>query len=148
MVGKDDPGVDIERCTGARSTNRVAQRADARHQQVRPTVKQVHCKEERSTRNSIAAIIWHEGSMPELRFRRNALRFPPYAADLATLLTSRFLISGTALGKGFKLGPCPAIRASRRAKVSRQACSSMGSGGAPRIPSDATLLHSSGCARG
>ena len=65
----------MEGCTGAHLPNRAAQRVDPRHQQVRPTVKQVHCKEERSTRNPIAAIVRHVGSMPELRFRRNALRF-------------------------------------------------------------------------
>jgi hypothetical protein len=75
VVGKDVPGVNIERCTGTHLPDRVAQRVDARHQQVRPTVKQVHCKEERSTRNPIAAIVRHVGSMPDLRYRRNALRF-------------------------------------------------------------------------
>jgi hypothetical protein len=53
-LAKDDPGVDMERWTGAHLPNRVAQRVDARHQQVRPTVKQVHRKKERSTRNPIA----------------------------------------------------------------------------------------------
>ena len=61
----------MERCAGGS----VAPRIDARHQQVRPTVELVHCKEERSTRNPIAAIVRHLGSMPELRFWRNALRF-------------------------------------------------------------------------
>jgi len=67
-------GVDVERCTGAHVPDGVAQRIDARHQQVRPAVKQVHCKEERSTRDPNAAIIRHEGSMSDLGKRRNALR--------------------------------------------------------------------------
>ena len=74
-LAKDDPGVDMKRCTGAHLPNRVAQRVDLRHQQVRPTVKQVHCKEEISTRNPIAAIVRHVGSKLDLRHRRNALRF-------------------------------------------------------------------------
>jgi hypothetical protein len=57
VIGKDNPGVDMERCACAHLPDGVAQRIDARHQQVRPTVEQVHCKEERSTRNPIAAII-------------------------------------------------------------------------------------------
>ena len=64
----------MKRCTGAHLPNRAAQRVDSRHQQVRPTVKQVHCKEERSTRNSIAPIVRHVGSMPDVGHRRNALR--------------------------------------------------------------------------
>jgi hypothetical protein len=72
VIGKDNPGVDRERWAGAHFPNGVARRIDARHQQVRPTVKQVHCKEERSTRNPIAAIIRHQGSVPELGERRNA----------------------------------------------------------------------------
>jgi hypothetical protein len=75
VIGKDDPGIDMKRCTGTHLANRVAHRVDARHQQVRPTVKQVHCKEERSTRNPIAAIVHHVGSKLDLRYRRNALRF-------------------------------------------------------------------------
>jgi hypothetical protein len=75
VVGKDDPGVDMERCTGAHLPNRVAQCVDARHQQIRPTVKKVHGKEERSTRSPIAAIVRHVGSKLDLRYRRNALRF-------------------------------------------------------------------------
>jgi hypothetical protein len=51
VIGKDDPGADMERCAGTRLANGIAQRIDARHQQVRATVKQVHCKAERFTRN-------------------------------------------------------------------------------------------------
>jgi hypothetical protein len=53
--------------------NRVAQSIDSRHQQVRPPVKQVHCKEEGSSWNPIAAVVRHERSMPGLAERRNAL---------------------------------------------------------------------------
>lgn len=38
-------------------------------------VAQIHCKEEGSARNPIAAIIGHTVSMPELSERRKALRF-------------------------------------------------------------------------
>ena len=75
MIGKDDPGVDMEGCAGAHPANRVAQEVDLRDQQVRTAVEQVHRREEGSARNPIAAIIWHAGSMPELFRRRNALRF-------------------------------------------------------------------------
>ncbi len=74
VIGKDDPGVDMKRCSGAHLPNGVAQRVDARHQQVRPTVEQVHCKEERPTRNPIAPTIRHVGNMPDLGEWRNALR--------------------------------------------------------------------------
>ena len=58
-------------------TGRTASRniVDLRHQQIRTGVAQVHCKEEGSARNPIAAIIRHIGSMPELSERRKALRF-------------------------------------------------------------------------
>jgi hypothetical protein len=59
----------------AHPANRVAQYVDLRHQQIRTGGAQVHCKEEGSARNPIAAIIRHTGSMPELSERRNALRF-------------------------------------------------------------------------
>src|SRR6266446_4390806 len=59
--------------TGARLPNRVAQSIDSRHQQVRPSVEQVHCEEERSSWNPVAAIVRHERSMPGLSERRNAL---------------------------------------------------------------------------
>jgi hypothetical protein len=39
VVGKDDPGVDMERCTGAHLPDRVVQRVDARHRQVRANVQ-------------------------------------------------------------------------------------------------------------
>ena len=53
---------------------------DSRHQQVRPSVKQVHCEEEGSSWNPIAAIVRHErGVCPAsqnggMRFRFSALR--------------------------------------------------------------------------
>jgi hypothetical protein len=59
----------------ARPANRVAQYVDMRHQQIRTGVAQVHCKEEGSARNPIAAIIRHTGSIPDLSKRRKALRF-------------------------------------------------------------------------
>ena len=82
MIGKDDPGVDMEWRTGAHLPNRVAQSVDSRHQQVRPPVKQVHCKEEGSCWNPIAAVVRHERSMPGLGERRNAL--PLFRPTLAT----------------------------------------------------------------
>jgi hypothetical protein len=58
-------------------TRRTAlmQYVDLRHQQTRTGSRKVHCKEEGSARNPIAAIIRHTGSMIELSERRNALRF-------------------------------------------------------------------------
>ncbi len=58
---------------GARLPDRVAQRIDSRHQQARPAVEQVHCKEEGSSWNPIAAVVRHDRSMPGLGERRNAL---------------------------------------------------------------------------
>jgi len=41
-------------------------------EQTDPSLEQAHCKEERTTRKPIAAVIRREGSMPELGERRNA----------------------------------------------------------------------------
>jgi hypothetical protein len=57
MIGEDNPGVDAEGRAGAHPANRVAQYVDLRHQQIRTGIAQVHCKEEGSARNPIAAII-------------------------------------------------------------------------------------------
>jgi hypothetical protein len=59
---------------GAHSANRIAQRVDIRHQQVRAPIKQVYGKEEGPAWNPIAAIIRHLGSMHGRGERRNALR--------------------------------------------------------------------------
>jgi hypothetical protein len=75
IIGEDNPGADAEGRAGAHLANRVAQYVDLRHQQIRTEVAQVHCKEEGSVRNPIAAITRHTGSTPELSERRNALRF-------------------------------------------------------------------------
>jgi hypothetical protein len=85
VVGKDDPSDDMEWRTGAHLPNRIAQSADSRHQQVRPPVKEVHCKEEGSSWNPIAAIVRHERSMPGLAERRNTLPLfrPTLAASKA-----------------------------------------------------------------
>jgi hypothetical protein len=79
MIGKDNPGVDAEGRTGAHPANRIAQ--------IRRAVAQVHCKEEGSARNPIAAIIRHTGSMPELSERRKALRFSALRLLLFTWMT-------------------------------------------------------------
>src|SRR5271156_4888733 len=73
MVGKDNPGVDVERSAASGFPNRVAQCVDPPHQQIRMTVEQVRRKEECSARNPMAAIVWHEESMHGLGERRNAL---------------------------------------------------------------------------
>jgi hypothetical protein len=39
MVGKHDPGVDVERRAGADLPNRIPQRIDLCHQQIRPVVQ-------------------------------------------------------------------------------------------------------------
>ena len=74
VVGEDDQGVDVKRCAGADSANRIAQRVDIRHQQVRAPIKQVYGKEEGPAWNPIAAIIRHLKSMQGRRERRKALR--------------------------------------------------------------------------
>ncbi len=74
VVGEDDPGVDVKRCAGAHPANRIAQRVDIRHQQVRAPIKQVYGKEEGPAWNPIAAIIRHLGSIHGRGERRNALR--------------------------------------------------------------------------
>ena len=73
MIGKHDPGVDVEWRAGADLPNRIPQRVDLCDQQVRPAVKQVRCEEERSARNPIATIIWYGGIMPGVEKRRKAL---------------------------------------------------------------------------
>ncbi len=75
VIGEDNPGVDAEGRAGADPAYRVAQYVDLRHQQIETGVVEVHCKEEGSARNPIAAIIRHTGIMPELSKRPKALRF-------------------------------------------------------------------------
>jgi hypothetical protein len=41
MVRKDDPGLDVKRRARSHPPNRIAQRIDMRHQQIRTAVKQV-----------------------------------------------------------------------------------------------------------
>ena len=96
MIGEDNPGIDAEGCTGAHPANRVAQYVDLHHQQIRTGVAQVHCKEEGSARNPIAAIIQHTGNMPELSERRKAVRFSAlrllsYNVRQATISSARSL---------------------------------------------------------
>ena len=55
--------------------NRVPQKVDSRHQQIRPAVQQIHSEEEFPTRNPIASILRHYGSMLGVGERRKALRF-------------------------------------------------------------------------
>ena len=75
VVGKHGPGVNVERRVGADLPNRIPQRVDLCHQQVRPAVQQVHSEEECPTWNPIATIIRHDGIMPGFGERRKALRF-------------------------------------------------------------------------
>jgi hypothetical protein len=70
-----NPRVDVEWRAQARLPNRVAQRVNLRHQQVRPAVEQIHREKECSTRNWIATIVRHKRIMRNLEERRNALRF-------------------------------------------------------------------------
>src|ERR1700730_561093 len=74
MIGEDNPGVDAERRAGAPGEPRCATCRFAS-----PTdpngVAQVHCKEEGSARNPIAAMTRHTRSTPDLSKRRKALRF-------------------------------------------------------------------------
>jgi hypothetical protein len=73
VIGKHDPSVDVERCAGAHSPDRIPQRADLCHQQIRPAVEQVRREEECPARDPIATII-HEGSMPGVGGRLPLLR--------------------------------------------------------------------------
>src|SRR5437870_5269785 len=59
MVGKNDPGADVEGRLEAHLPNTVAQRANVCHQQVRATVEPVDREEARPTRNPVAAIVRH-----------------------------------------------------------------------------------------
>ena len=74
MVGKHGPGVDVERREGA-PAERLQQRVDLGHQQIRSAVEQVHREEEFPTRNPIATIIRHDRSMLGVGEGRKALRF-------------------------------------------------------------------------
>jgi len=85
--GKQDPGVDVERRASAGLPNRIPQRVDLCHQQIRPAVERVRREEERSARNPIATIIWHDGSMPGVGESGRRCAFPPYA--LRALLAKR-----------------------------------------------------------
>ena len=53
VVGKHDPGVDVERRAGADLPNRISQSADLCHQQIRPAVEQVRSEEEYPTGNRL-----------------------------------------------------------------------------------------------
>ena len=75
MIGKHDPGVDVEWRAGANLPNHIPQRVDLCDQQIRPAVEQVRREEERSTRNPIATIIRHGEIMPGVGKRRKALYF-------------------------------------------------------------------------
>ncbi len=66
VIGKDDPGVDVEGCPNARPANRDAQYIDLLHQQIRTTVEQVDGEEVCSARNAVAAVVWHGENVPEL----------------------------------------------------------------------------------
>jgi hypothetical protein len=46
MVGKHDPSVDVERRACADLPNRILERIDVCHQQIRPAVQQVRSEEE------------------------------------------------------------------------------------------------------
>ena len=81
----------MERCTGAHLPNRVAQCIDTGHQQVRPTVKQVHCKEERSTRNPIAAVVRIWGVCPTSDTGGMRSAVPPYACYSVDVETRQFV---------------------------------------------------------
>jgi hypothetical protein len=73
--GEHDPGVDVERRACADLPNRIPQRVDLCHQQIRPAIEQVRGEEERPTWDLIATIIRHGGSMSGFGERRKALRF-------------------------------------------------------------------------
>jgi hypothetical protein len=75
VVGKHDPGVDAERRAYADLPNRLPQRLDLYHQQIRPAVQQVRSEEECPTWSPITTIIRHDGIMPGFGERRRALRF-------------------------------------------------------------------------
>ena len=75
VVGKHDPGVDVERRAGADLPNCLPQRVDLCHQQIRPAVEQVHREEECPTWNPIATIFRHDETMPGFGEGRKALRF-------------------------------------------------------------------------
>jgi hypothetical protein len=84
VVGRDNPGVDAERCAGAHLSNGLAQEVDLHHQEMRVAVTKVHREEEGSTRNPIAAIVEHARIMLVIGSRRNALPlFRPTPADTA-----------------------------------------------------------------
>jgi len=63
-LAKDDPGVDMERWTGAHLPNRVAQRVDARHSKF----------DRRSSRFTVKKNVPPGTRLPDLGERRNALR--------------------------------------------------------------------------
>ena len=88
VVGKHDPGVDVERRAGADLPNRLPQRVNLCDQQIRPAVEQVRSEEECPTWDPIATI-WHGRSMPGVGERRKALRF----SALRLLMSARRFIS-------------------------------------------------------
>jgi hypothetical protein len=92
VVGKDDPGVDLERRAGADLPNRIPQRIDVCHQQIRPAVEQIRREEERSARNPTATIIRRDGSMPGVGEGRKALR----CSVLRVLLAKRSALARAA----------------------------------------------------
>jgi ribosomal protein S14 len=74
---KQKPSRIIERRAGAGLPNRIPQRVDLCRQQIRPAVEQVRSEEECPTRNAIATMIRHDGSVPGSGERRAAPRVKP-----------------------------------------------------------------------
>ena len=99
VVGKHDPGVDVERRAGADLPNCLPQRVDLGNQQIRPAVEQVRSEEECPTSNPIATIIRHDGSMPGFGERRKALRF----SALRVLFGRNPRVAGIVIDDGFEI---------------------------------------------
>jgi hypothetical protein len=99
VVGKHDRGVDVERRAGADLPNRIPQRVDLRHQQIRAAVQQVRREEECPTRNPIATIIRHDGSMPGFGGEAEGAAlfrptFPAAASIVSIVVMGSFLTVG------------------------------------------------------
>ena len=64
VVRQDDDRVDLERAFSPHRAESPAQRVDRRREQRRSTISKCHGKEERSTRDEIAAVTYHDPRPP------------------------------------------------------------------------------------
>jgi hypothetical protein len=75
VVGKHNPGIDVEGPSGAFLANGLAQDIDMRDEQCAVTIVQIDGEKVGPARDAIAAVVWHRAIVPNELMWRKALRF-------------------------------------------------------------------------